>query len=160
MVSQSTYTSALTIKASRSPGNSQQPNLKETGIQLLECMGIPAVVTIALAIMLCVLWRWWKKRRAAKKRINASVLLEEGLPSLEQTPPTTAVDPEAIQLVRFTSGRVQQPAVNGSQTIPVFPSVSVIDFAFAPPPPTPQLRGCKGADGMEEIDLVEPAMSK
>ena len=160
MVAQSTYKTGPTTKAARLMENGQQPNLKETGIQLLECMLIPAVVTVALAIMMCVLWRGWKKRRAAKKRIDGSVLLEEGLPSLRETPPSTEVDAEAFHFVRFTSGWFRQPDVNGSLTVSVLPNVSVIDFAFAPPPPTPQLRGREGADDMEEIDLGEPALSR
>ena len=131
-------------------GNTSQTiGLKGEGIQLLECLLIPAAATIVLAIIMWSIYRWWKNRQAAKKAKTSD--LEEGQPSLQEHTDT-------LQLARPASPHFKRPDANGRPTVPMLPESSAIDFAFDPPP-TPRFRRLKPEDGIPEISLGESAIA-
>jgi hypothetical protein len=127
--------------------SSRTPDLQVIGIQLLECLLVPAAATVVLAITMWALYRWWKNRQAAKKAAKASNQLEEGLQPLQGYH-------DMLQIPRHDSPHFKHPDVNGRLTIPVLPNSNAIDFAFGPPPTT-RFRGLKGADDIQEISLGE-----
>jgi hypothetical protein len=127
--------------------SSRTPDLKVIGIQLLECLLVPAAATVVLAIMMWALYRWWKNRQAAKKAAKVSNQVEEGLQPQQGHQDT-------LQIPRPASPHFKHPDVNGRPTIPVLPDSNAIDFAFSPPP-TPRFRGLKGAGDIQEISLGE-----
>lgn len=141
--------------------NPQQPNLKVIGIELLLCILIPAVVTVILAIIICIAWRCWKKRSIANKA-NAPAPSEEisdleiGLPSIQETPPSKEANPQAWLEARFTSGRVMQSNADGKLTVPPIQQKQKRRRSIVYPP-TPVLRGIGGVDDVDEFDLGESA---
>ena len=136
------------------------------------------------------LYRWWKNRQAAKKA-KTSNKMEEGLqehqgtlelprpdsphfkrpdvngrPMIPVLPDSNAIDfafgPPPTPRFRGLKGADDIQEINPIESATAPPSVSVFDFAFAPPapPPTPSLCGVEGTGEIEAIDLGESATAK